>query len=160
MNRQTDRQTVETNSGCRMSDSDLSSEILSEAYALNPFTLYNSSFFFSSSADNITAEPCSPGPTWNTQKYRIYDTRHSHMYHRQYQYSNTFPLGGPYIQQWLAIATVHYSKETFRSVQYERRAISFEPKNVRLQFFYTIYTSVKRSDFTDSYESAVDMTSS
>ena len=49
-------------SGCLMSFIDLCRDILSLAYALKPFTLYNSCFCFSSLASNITACPCSPGP--------------------------------------------------------------------------------------------------
>ena len=45
-----------------MSLIDLCNEILSLAKALKPFTLYRSSFNFSSSAVSMTAAPCSPGP--------------------------------------------------------------------------------------------------
>jgi len=79
--RQTDTQTDwETDSWCLMSCSDLSSEILSLTYALNPFTLYNSSFFFSSSADRITAEPCSPGPPHNTASLSQHSSEPERLY--------------------------------------------------------------------------------
>jgi len=47
----------------------------------------------------------------------------------------------------------------FHFVVYEERAKSFKPEHIKLHFF-TIYISVKRAFFTDSYESAADMASS
>ena len=74
-----------------MSLSARSSEILSLTNALKPFTLYKSSFFFSSSADRITAAPCSPGPTTHTQDHcstlltRTYHTHIGSLQHPAHQ---------------------------------------------------------------------------
>jgi len=37
------------------------------------------------------------------------------------------------------------------------RTKCFETEHIRLQFFFTIYVSVKRAFFTDSHESATDV---
>jgi hypothetical protein len=50
---------------CRISGIERFTDMLSLNRALNPFTLYNSSYFCRLSDDNVAPTPCSPIPKFN-----------------------------------------------------------------------------------------------